>query len=147
MSLGRARLLRAVALLRCGPARSGGAAAAAEAPGAAAAAAAGSSSGLAASGGTRALSSLRATTWDLHYQARVQQITDLALVGQLMPHRRTLAPTFTPHSIMLTPDLPELPEAVEEAEGLWADSVKRKRRAKIKKHKRAKRRRAERFKN
>jgi hypothetical protein len=145
MSLGRARLLRAVALLRCGPARPGCAAASDAA--AAAGSSSSSSAALAAARGTRAFSSLRATTWDLHYQARVQQITDLALVGQLMPHRRTLAPTFTPHSIMLTPDLPELPEALEEAEGLWADSVKRKRRAKIKKHKRAKRRRAERFKN
>jgi hypothetical protein len=137
---GRGRLLRAVALLRCGPAVPGGAAATAHG-------AAGAPRRPAAAGSPRALSSLRATSWDLHYQARVQQITDLALVGQLMPHRKTLAPTFTPHSVMLTPDFPLLPEAVEEAEGMWADSVKRKRRAKIKKHKRAKRRRSERFKN
>jgi hypothetical protein len=96
--------------------------------------------------------SVRATSWDLHYQQRVQQMTELAFVGKLLPHRKTLAPTFTPHSVMLLPDLPvdsleQLDDADADVEGMLADSVKRKRRAKIKKHKRAKRRRADRFKN
>lgn len=134
-TLGRSRLLRAVALLRtsgAGAGRSDTAAAVGDAAGLVAAAS------LATSGPghpplARCLS-VRATSWDLHYQQRVQQISDLALVGRLLPHRKTLAPTFTPHSVMLLPDWPGLGEAQhEDVDGLLADSVKRKRRAKIKK--------------
>lgn len=98
--------------------------------------------------------------WDVPHgsQASRQAIyIELHAVKGLLPNRTPFTPHFTPHGVMLMPNSSSMQlaaapgpaaaaaaaegeEEVADEAGLWADSVKRKRKLKMKKHKLKKRR-------
>lgn len=99
--------------------------------------------------------------WDVPHgsQASARQAIAIELyaVRGMMPNRTPFTPHFTPHGVMLMPNSSSMQqlehaapapaaaaeedgEEVADEAGLWADSVKRKRKLKMKKHKLKKRR-------
>lgn len=97
--------------------------------------------------------------WDVPHgsQASRQAIyIELHAVKGLLPNRTPFTPHFTPHGVMLMPNSSSMQlaaapaptaaaaegeeEEVADEAGMWADSVKRKRKLKMKKHKLKKRR-------
>jgi hypothetical protein len=93
--------------------------------------------------------------WDVPQSARQDLYIELHAIREMLPNRSPFTPHFTPHGVMLMPNsnsmqlaavVPAQQQAVaDEAEqheeaGLWADSVKRKRKLKMKRHKLKKRR-------
>lgn len=92
--------------------------------------------------------------WDVTTPQRQDLYIELQGIREMLPNRSPFTPHFTPHGIMLMPNsnsmrlaaVPAQQQAVaDEAEqheesGLWADSVKRKRKLKMKRHKLKKRR-------
>lgn len=105
--------------------------------------------------------------WDATIPYRAQLYSDLATARHMLPHRSAFAPAFTPHGVHFIPERPEtlpldeapfgedasaaaaaaqlhsMATALADAQGgavpLHADSVKRKRRVKMRKHKYRKR--------
>lgn len=94
--------------------------------------------------------------WDVPGQsARQDLFIEMHTIRSMLPNRSPFTPHFTPHGVMLMPNSNSMQLAVapaqqqsvaDEAEeqheesGMWADSVKRKRKLKMKKHKLKKRR-------
>lgn len=97
--------------------------------------------------------SFTSSFWDVPAQSRQDLFIELHTIRSMLPDRSPFIPHFTPHGIMLMPNSsskqlaavgPVQQQAVyDEAsaeEGMWADSVKRKRKLKMKRHKLKKRR-------
>jgi hypothetical protein len=96
--------------------------------------------------------------WDVPTSARQELFIEMMSIRSLLPNRSPFTPHFTPHGVMLMPNSGSMQltqqqqhqavadeeaaagEATEEEQGMWADSVKRKRKLKMKKHKLKKRR-------
>jgi hypothetical protein len=91
--------------------------------------------------------------WDVPAQSRQDLFIELHTIRSMLPDRSPFIPHFTPHGVMLMPNSsskqlaavgPVQQQAVDDEasaeEGMWADSVKRKRKLKMKRHKLKKRR-------
>ncbi len=95
--------------------------------------------------------------WDVPTSARQELFIEMMSIRSLLPNRSPFTPHFTPHGVMLMPNSSSMQltqqqhqavadeeaaagEAAAEEQGMWADSVKRKRKLKMKKHKLKKRR-------
>jgi hypothetical protein len=97
--------------------------------------------------------------WDVPTSARQDLYIEMMSIRSMLPNRSPFTPHFTPHGVMLMPHSSSMQlmqqqhqsvaadeeagaeEAAAEVEqGMWADSVKRKRKLKMKKHKLKKRR-------
>lgn len=97
--------------------------------------------------------SFTSSFWDVPAQSRQDLFIELHTIRSMLPDRSPFIPHFTPHGIMLMPNTsskqlaavgPVQQQAVDDEasaeEGMWADSVKRKRKLKMKRHKLKKRR-------
>ena len=95
--------------------------------------------------------------WDVPQAARQELYIELHTIRNMLPNRNSFTPHFTPHGVMLMPNssssslqsalvpaqqaVDDEDAAEQELEGpeVWADSVRRKRKLKMKKHKMKKR--------
>jgi hypothetical protein len=100
-----------------------------------------------------AVRSFGSSFWDVPAQSRQDLFIELHTIRSMLPDRSPFIPHFTPHGVMLMPNSsskqlaavgPVQQQAVDDEasaeEGMWADSVKRKRKLKMKRHKLKKRR-------